>query len=163
VVSGSPAERAGLRRGDVVTAVNDKPVRNADQLHNAIGLLPVGARVTLAVIRNGRPQQITATLGTPTDLRATGGNGRTNLAGAVLGEIEPDHPSRGHARGVQVLAVEPGSIAARAGILPDDIIVSVNRLDVDSTEEVVAAAARSPDRLLLNIQRGHTALFLVLR
>jgi S1-C subfamily serine protease len=63
VISGSPAERAGVRRGDVVTAFNGSPVANTNSLRNAVaGTLP-GTEVTLTVIRDGREQQLRVKLG----------------------------------------------------------------------------------------------------
>ncbi|MGO9801863.1 MAG: Do family serine endopeptidase [Steroidobacteraceae bacterium] len=62
VVEGSPAEKAGVRVGDVITAVNGQPVKSNSDLRNAIGLLQVGDRVDIGLVREGRPLQLTAVI-----------------------------------------------------------------------------------------------------
>jgi len=62
VVEGSPAARAGVRVGDVITAVNGQPIRSNSDLRNAIGLLRVGDRVDIGLLRDGRPLQLTAVI-----------------------------------------------------------------------------------------------------
>jgi len=62
VVEGSPAEKAGVRVGDVITAVNGQPIKSNSDLRNAIGLLRVGDRVEIGLVRDGKPQQLTAVI-----------------------------------------------------------------------------------------------------
>lgn len=62
VVEGSPADRAGLRVGDVITAVNGQPVKSHSELRNAIGLLRVGDRMDIGLVRDGKPMQLTAVI-----------------------------------------------------------------------------------------------------
>jgi serine protease Do/serine protease DegQ len=62
VVPDSAAQRAGLKAGDIVVAINDRPVRDAQDLRNAIGLSSVGSWVTLAILREGTPITLRARL-----------------------------------------------------------------------------------------------------
>ncbi|HWZ62413.1 MAG TPA: Do family serine endopeptidase [Steroidobacteraceae bacterium] len=64
VVEGSPAEKAGVRVGDVITAVNGQAIKSNSDLRNAIGLLQVGDRVEIGLVRDGKPQQLTAVIAT---------------------------------------------------------------------------------------------------
>ena len=65
VMPGSPADRAGLREGDVITTINGRPVRGSSELRNAVGLLRVGSRVTLEIVRQGRTRTLQAVLAEP--------------------------------------------------------------------------------------------------
>ncbi len=163
VLKDSPAERAGLRVGDVVVAVNGEPVKNSAQLRNRIGLLRVGTTVTLDVIRDGRRKTFKAVIEEPRRERADAGRISKRLEGAELGPITPDHPLAGQVEGLEVLDVERGSVAWQAGLRRGDIIVSVNRLPVKTLEDLRRAVKAGRDGLLLNIRRGAGALFIVIR
>ena len=163
VVKGSAADKAGLKVGDVVIAVNGKPIHSSAQLRNAVGLMRVGELVKLKIIRDGHERIIRARIGEPKRVSAEAAGLSKELSGAVLGDIEESHPLAGKVEGVEVLDVEPGSAAAQAGLRQGDIIVSVNREPVKSVEDVRRAAEKSRHGILLNIRRGEGALFLVIR
>ncbi len=163
VMEDSPAARAGLRVGDVIVAVNGEPVKNAAQLRNRIGLLRVGSRVTLDVIRDGRRKTVRAVIEEPRRERVDAGRITKLLAGAELGPVTPDHPLAGRVEGLEVLDVERGSRAWRAGLRRGDVIVSVNRMRVKTLADLKRAVQARRDGLLLNIRRGEGALFIVIR
>ncbi|MGD8312155.1 MAG: DegQ family serine endoprotease [Gammaproteobacteria bacterium] len=163
VLPGSAAQQAGLVAGDIVVAANGKPVPSGGALRNAIGLQRSGEKITLDIVRNGRSLTLQATLAEPRARRADAGRLSERLAGAVLGDVQPDHPLSGQAGGVEVLDVERGSPAWHAGLRAGDIIASINRQALASLADVPAAVARSPERLLLNIRRGNAALFIVIQ
>ncbi|MCZ6720743.1 MAG: DegQ family serine endoprotease [Proteobacteria bacterium] len=165
VVPGSAAEAAGLQTGDIVTSVDGRPVRNASDLRNKIGLKRVGDVVELTVTRNGEEITITAQVGEPVERvqQAARSPDETNprLKGATLGTIEPGSSLYGTVEGVLVLAVDPDSAAARAGLKAGDVILSVNKKPVTMPEELLEIADAS-DSLLLNIRRGEWAHFLLI-
>jgi serine protease Do/serine protease DegQ len=163
VVPGSAADRAGLVAGDIVVAVNGRPIRSGSALRNAIGLERVGDALKLDIIRDGRPRTLRATVSEPERLRSDAGRMSARLSGAVLGDIEPDDPTRRAPVGVAVIDVERGSPAWRAGLRAGDIIVSINRQTLASVAEVAAAVRLSPNSLLLNVRRGKTALYIVIK
>ena len=163
VIKGSAADKAGLKAGDVIIAINGKPVESSAQLRNEVGLLRVGDKVQLEIIRDGHKKTITAKIAEPKRTRAEDAGLGDALSGAVLGAIQPNHPLAGKVEGVEVLDVERGSPADRAGLLPGDIIVSVNRQPVSSVKDVRKAAKKRKHGILLNIRRGDGALFLVIR
>jgi len=156
VATGSAGDQAGLAAGDIVVAVNGKPIRSGVALRNAIGLLPVGERVTLDIIRNGRPQTLQVRIAEPVENGAGAGQLGERLAGALLGELPPGHPMAG--RGVQVLDVERGSPAWQTGLRPGDLILAVNRQAVATVADVAAALGRAPGSLQLNLRRGNASL-----
>lgn len=156
----SPADRAGLRVGDIVTEVNGKPIRDAATLRNSIGLLRVGQEVKLVVLREGKTRTLVAKVQEPTWTEQGGEGMHAQLTGAVLADL--DKASRGRAKGVLIAEVETGSPAWRNGLRKGDIIVSANRKSVESVEQLQQAVNGSRT-LLLNIRRGNGALFLYLK
>ncbi len=163
VIPGSPADRAGLKEGDVVVKVNGESIDNAADLRNAIGLLRVGAEARIEIIRDGRRRTVKVRIRERSQERARAGAIDPRLDGAVLGAIEPGHPLAGQVEGVEVLEVKRGSPAWVAGLRKGDIIVSVNRQRVKSVADVKRAVRQGRDGLLLNIRRGDGALYLVIR
>jgi len=161
VLAGSPAQDAGLEAGDVITAVNGQKVRNASDLRNKIGLLPVGSEVRLDLIHKGGPRQAVARLAEPVPEKIEVPDKIAALAGVTLGAIEPGSPLYGRAEGAVVLEVKPGSRAARAGLRPGDAIIGVNQQPVKSPEEVVQIASDTEGQLLLQVVRDGSALFIV--
>jgi Do/DeqQ family serine protease len=164
VIPGSAADRAGLVAGDIVVAVNGKPIGSGSALRNAIGLERVGDRLKLDIIRNGEPRSVSATIAEPQRLRTDAGSLNARLAGAVLGDIdELQDQRRGGSRGVEVIEVERGSPAWRAGLRAGDVIVSINRQALASVADVSDAVRRSANGLLLNIRRGNAALYIAIQ
>ncbi|HUT42030.1 MAG TPA: DegQ family serine endoprotease [Gammaproteobacteria bacterium] len=159
VITGSAADQAGLAAGDIVVAVNDRPIRSGDALRNAIGLLPVGETLALDVIRNGRPLRLRATIASAGEDGADVGRLSGRLAGAMLGDL----PAGPEGRGVRVIDVERGSPAWQTGLRPGDIIVAINRQALSAMADVPGALQRAPGSLQLNIRRGTAVLSIYLR
>ena len=163
VEPGSPAERAGLESGDVVLVASGRPVRNSADLRNALGLVGVGDTITLRVLRSGRTLELRATVAELRVSTLAGSSVHPRLDGAELSELVPQHPLYGRVQGVMVGALESGSPAAATGIRPGDVITSVNRHPVGSLQQLATAARGGGGRLLMNLQRGSGALFLVIQ
>lgn len=159
VAKDAPAERAGLKRGDVVGAVNGRPVKGSGDLRNQLGLIPVGDSAELKLLRDGRPLTVRVTIESPRTGQAANRQSVSDLAGARVGNLVRD----GRAEGVAVVEVDPGSPAWKHGLRPGDVILGVNRRRVSSVQELVAAL-RGVDRpLVLNLARGDFGLSLVIR
>jgi serine protease Do/serine protease DegQ len=164
IAPGSPAERAGLRVGDVIVAVEGRAVRNSADVRNRVGLVRVGETVVLQILRDGRTESIRARMEEPRLEQLAGSELHLRLAGALLGEASRPHPAFGNRAGILVLEVERGSTAWNTGLRPGDRIVSANRVAVDSLETLRRAlAGNRRGHLLLNIERGNTALFLLVQ
>jgi len=163
VAPDSPADRAGLKPGDVVVAVNDRPIRRSADMRNAVGLLPIGSEVELTVIRNGKERSLVARVAEPEVNTAQAGRFSRKLEGATLSDIREGSPLYGKVEGVLVADVTHGSPAHLNGLRPGDVILSANRQPVTSIEEMGKAISDRDRALLLNIQRGRSALFLLLQ
>src|SRR5688500_4443150 len=151
----SPALQAGLRKGDVITAFNGRPVRSAAELRARLGVMPVGETVELRVQRGGESRTLKARIGEIAG--SAGGQAVQELAGASFREVE-----RGRRRAVLVAGVEAGTPAFKQGLRAGDIILGVNGRRVASVDEL-SKALRGSGGAALNILRGDSLLSLPLR
>ena len=157
VLSGSPAALAGLRAGDLVTALNGRPVRGAAELRARLGVMPVGETVELRVRRGKDTQTVKARIGELERGQPAGGQAIAELAGAAFVDVQ-----RGRLRAVLVNAVEAGSPAFQHGLRAGDLILGVNQRRVSSVQEL-AKLVRAPGRVALNVVRGETQLAIPVR
>jgi Do/DeqQ family serine protease len=179
VSAGSAADSAGLKQGDVITALNGAAVNDSNELRNRIAGSQPGAEVTLDVLRDGRNQQIRARLG---ELKAAvnagdgrdsgGGGGEGATGGGKLGvavepltaEIARQLELKPGAQGLVVTSVDPAGPAADAGVQRGDVIEQVNRQPVRSQTDITSALGRSGSRpVLLLVNRGGASIFLTVR
>jgi len=160
---GTAADKAGVKAGDVIVAVNGEAVRSASVLRNKIGLARVGDSVELELRRKNETLSVNATLTARQQARAASGSLDPRLDGAVFGAIESDSPLYGQTKGVEVLELQAGSRAWRAGLRQGDVITSVNQQPVETLQQFADAAQANEDALLLNVRRGNGALFIVIR
>jgi len=163
VAEGSPAQKAGIKPGDIVISVDNKPVTSVAELRNVIGLQRVGEKVELIVIRDGKERQLSALIEEPKRTKVDGGDINQRLDGALFSAIGPGHPLAGKIAGIEVLDVTPGSPAWHAGLRKGDIIVSANRIPVEDITALRNAIGDGRRGILFNIRRGDGALFLVIR
>jgi Do/DeqQ family serine protease len=155
VQADSPAAQAGLRKGDVVVALNGRPVRGAAELRARLGVVPVGESIELQVRRGGETRVVKAKVGAIEAGGASGGAALQELAGAVLQDVQRSGLPGGN-RAVLVTAVKPESAAFRQGLRVGDLIVGVNGRRIGSTKELAAALrARS---VQLHVVRGDSVL-----
>lgn len=166
VAPGSPADKAGLKTGDVILKYNGEEIKDASDLKNRVGLTRLGDNASLDIMRDKKP----LSLGVKIEKFDLGGEGAeisgvSLFKGARVSALHADHPLSGKVEGVQVTDVENGSPAWRAGLQKDDVIVSANQTAVKTPEELEKAAqgADKGKGLLLNIRRGEGALFIVVK
>jgi Do/DeqQ family serine protease len=169
----SPADRAGLRNGDVITAIDGHPVDDPNALRNRVATTAPNSQVRLSIIRDGKEQQLNAKLGELTAgpvaaERSPGGAGNAPGDRHLGVSVEPltsaiaeELGVRKSTQGLVVRSVDPQGPAARAGVQPGDVIVAVNRQPVRSASEIGTALKASSSRpSLLLIIRGGQSLFL---
>jgi S1-C subfamily serine protease len=161
VESNSPAAEAGLRAGDFIISIDGKPVADANDVRNHIGLREPGSKVEVTYYREGHTHTVTVTTGEPKVAALDVRTAVPQLAGARFTEIPADHPAKGRVEGLLAAAVEAGSAAWRTGLRAGDIVVAVNQQPVSSVADLEKAISKNPGVLTLNILRGDTQLFIV--
>ena len=156
VAQGSSAERAGVKTGDIITSINGSTMRSAGELRNAIGMLRVGDKVELGLLRDGKALKVAALVADRGEAESANAvDVNPGLEGAEL----TDAPQ---AAGVTVRSVQEGSPAAQAGLRANDLIVGVGRTPVLNTK-AFRAAAKGAKVLVLNVRRGSAALLIPIR
>jgi serine protease Do/serine protease DegQ len=153
----SPAASAGLQKGDVVTALNGRPVRSAAELRARLGVVPAGETVALRVVHEGKPRELKALVAPIRSASSGGGRSIAELAGAQLQDVR-----RGNDRAVQVVSVDGGSPAYSHGLREGDLIIGVNQRRVGTVAEL-GKRLRAKGRLALNVVRGDILLTIPMR
>ena len=162
VVGGSAAEKAGVHAGDVIIAVNGQSVKSNAELRNVIGLLRVGDKVDIGLVRDGNPQRVTAIItavATPPAVASPVHAAAVTAPHGLDGANMTDAPE---AAGALVTSVEPASPAALQGLQENDIIVRVNRDRVTNVEQL-RAHTKSTTSLVIEVRRGKANLLIPLR
>jgi len=158
VAKNSPAEKAGLRPGDAIIALNGRTVRGSSDLRNQIALIPVGEEVEFKFLREGEMRLVKARVESVRAAEASGGEAIPELSGATVADAERN----GRPEAVAVIEVVRSSPAWARGLRPGDLIVAVNRQKVRTTRELTAAL-QVQGRLMLTVLRGDYVFTLQLR
>lgn len=170
VVDGSPAERAGLRAGDVILRLDGKRVPHVSALGYRLATAGIGRTVEVALLSRNRRKTVSLRLEQAPeeparDVRVI--RGRAPFSGAEVANLSPrvaqELSMPMSSQGVVVTAVRPGSPAARLGFRPKDIIVSINGRSVDSTRRLDRMVRRGAGRWQYVMQRGERQFRRVVR
>jgi serine protease Do len=168
-----PADKSGIERGDVITSIAGVKVTDSNSLRNHVAALKPGTKAPIVVVRDGREQTLTATLGelpsqaaeaTPTENAANRGG-----AGLSVQPLTPDTARRfgldaEAAEGLIVTGVDPDGPAADAGFRQGDVIQEVNGKKVADAATLRRELASAGDRpALVLVQRGEGTIFLTLQ
>ena len=163
VEPGSPAARAGLKPGDIVTEANGRPVRSSADLRNRMGLIPVGEEVGLRVQRGGRPLSLRLRIGELFTMTEIPGEAVPQLVGVRVSDIEQGMPLYGMVEGTIITRIDPKSPGAKTGLRAGDVLYGVNRRRVRSVAELLAALRKADRPLRIFLLRGDTRLTLTIR
>jgi serine protease Do len=178
VVKDSPADKAGLKPGDVVVAINGKPVQDNNQLTRDVGVIPPGKSVQLDVMREGRQRSVEARLAPRPDETDQGGRsskegGESKEKGDLLGvrveDLTPQLARRAQVdpgtKGAVIVDAAPDSPASEAGLDAGDVIVEVNRKQVTSAAEYHGAVKglKKGDTALLRVKHGQATQYVPVR
>ena len=170
VFKGDPADKAGIKVGDIITEIDGKPIKDSHDLLMAIASLQVGQKINVKAVRDGREISFRVTVGERKDnvaLDTDKPDISTRQFGIAVQDVTPDLARQlGISRNsVIVTDVESGSPADEAGIQPQDVIVQVNRVKISSAkefeQEMTKAAAKKSVTLL--VKRGRASFFVTLR
>lgn len=157
VVPKSSAAKAGIKAGDVIVTINGKAISSFASFRAEIGTLPIGSKMALGIIRDGKPMTLDATLEQSTQTQIESGNIYTGIEGAELSNTQI-----GAQKGIKVDNVRDGSAAARIGLKKGDVILGVNQQPIQNLGELRKMLDSSPPVLALNIQRGENKLYLLM-
>ena len=170
VTEDSAADLAGLESGDVIIRFNGDAIESANDIRNAVGLVPPGTQTDVVYFRDGRRINTKITVKDVEDDDET--SEETSSAkipelerfdGATLKDIPEDVETRGGDEGVYVDDVKRLSKAARAGLVPGDIIRKVNRKEVSNLEELETVVKSTDGPLALSVERNGSNIFLAVR
>lgn len=154
-IPGGSADEAGIKSGDVILSVNGSAIASFSELRALVSSMGQGKTITLGVVRDGESMEIDVTLGSQ-DVEVTASSIHPALEGATLA-VSSD-PA-----GIEITQLEDGSPAARVGLEEGDIIRGVNRRAVSSMGDLRSVIEDTTGVVALNIQRGSSSLYLVLR
>lgn len=170
VFKGDPAERAGIRAGDVVTEINGKKIKDTHELLLSIASFHVGDKVSIKVIRDGREMifQVTVVERKDQPEVAAAKGGAYEQFGLAVEDITPEiarYLGIPKKTGIIVVRVQSGSPADEVGIQPQDIILQVNKLKITSVKEYVREVSKKANKgsIMLLIKRGQATFFVALR
>jgi serine protease Do len=173
VLEGSPAEKAGVERGDVIVELNGKPVESATQLKNMVAQLTVGNKVDLSVIREKKEKRLTVLIAEQPKEITVGSTeedqeGSKAMAGIEVNDLTAEMARRfglpRDQKGVVVTQVEAGSNADLAGIRRGDLIIEINRHPVSNTDdyEQIISKLKKQESVLLLVSRQGRTLFITI-
>jgi serine protease Do len=162
VVPDSAAARAGIRAGDVIVKYNGESVDDAGQLSSRVSMAAPGERAALEVLRDGKLLTLTATIGSASDATVASNNAQNGAAEGRLGlSVRPLTPEERAQAGVSsgLVVEDVAGRAARAGIQPGDVVLSVNGTDVHSANELRELVRGHDKQIALLVQRGDARIF----
>ena len=156
VMANSSAAKAGIKAGDVITTLNGKPISSFAALRAEVGSMPVGSKVTLGLLRDGKPVSVNLELQQSSQTQVDSSSIFSGIEGA-------DMSNKGADKGVVVSEVKANSPAARIGLKKGDVIIGANQQPVKNIAELRKILDSKPNVLALNIQRGDTTLYLLMQ
>ncbi|MEO7936963.1 MAG: Do family serine endopeptidase [Dokdonella sp.] len=158
----APASAAGMKPGDVITAINGKTISSGQDLHNVEGLSPIGAALVVTVLREGKPLNLSMTLTANASTSLRGKDLDERLGGVLLADIDESQRRPGLS-GSSVKDIDRASRAYANGLRGGDIIVGINQREIDDTEALSELLKRTPQQLLLTVVRGQSLFYLLLQ
>ncbi|MBI3320579.1 MAG: Do family serine endopeptidase [Candidatus Omnitrophica bacterium] len=163
VLSGSPAQKAGMKDGDIIKGFGGKPIKNSRELVDAVSQTKVGTRAPIDVLREGKRLTMTVEIGErPTEGALAEGGAGEPWRGATVTELTPQLVERfglpAGTTGVVATDVASNSAAGDAGLRPGDVINEINRMRVDSLNEYRVAIAKVQGNALVRTNRGYVVI-----
>lgn len=159
VLPNSAAAKAGIKAGDIIVSVENKPIQSFAELRVKVGTTAPGKTVKLGLLRNGKPQTASVTL----DDSASATTSEEILTPALQGASLSNSQLKDGTKGVQVENVVKDSPAAAIGLQKGDVIIGLNRERVQSLAQLRKVLKAKPAVITLNIVRGDANIFLLLR
>ena len=169
VVAESPAEKAGIKQGDIILKLNGNAVKNPTALRNDIVLLAPNTKVTLQINRKGKILEIPVTLSTPGNNKMVSSATASHYLGISVDNLTSENIQKFHLssqdEGVVIVDVEPSSSSVKAGLTPGSLILAVNHQKVKNVKEFNDAlkGVKAGDRVLILVKQGEAIRFFSIR
>ncbi len=159
----SPAERARIQRGDILTAVNGHDIENPAQLDNILGLFPVGKKLRLSILRSGHSRHLFATLSRAESLQIAGEELNKNMDGVILSTLSAQQKVHYPSGGLAVHSVDPNKSGWVLGLRPDDVVFSINRQPIHRLRDARKAGGLSKKMVILRAYRGDKIIEMIMK
>jgi len=161
VFPGTPAAAAGINKGDVIVAINDKPVRATSDYNTLVSTTPIGQNVKLQIVSKTGKRELTIAVSdvAVTPMSETPPMGLTSLNGLTLGAMLPGFKAFGSVQGVRVLGVS-GDMLTKSGLKADDVITKVDMSTVRSAKDFYETAGAKMGRYRLEVYRDGKTLWI---
>ncbi|KHO36640.1 serine endoprotease [Enterobacter sp. FB] len=156
VMPNSSAAKAGIKAGDVITSLNGKPISSFAALRAEVGSMPIGSKVTLGLLSDGKAVNVSLELQQSSQNQVDSSTIFSGIEGAEMS-------NKGADKGVVVNNVKANSPAARIGLKKGDVIMGANQQPVKNIAELRKILDSKPSVLALNIQRGDTSIYLLMQ
>jgi len=156
VMPNSAAAKAGIKAGDVITTLNGKSISSFAALRAQVGTMPIGSKVELGLLRDGKPVTVTVELQQSNQNQVDSSTIFNGIEGAEMS-------NKGQDKGVVVSNVKAGTPAAQIGLKKGDIIVGANQQPVKNIADLRKIFDAKPSVLALNIQRGDATIYLLMQ
>ena len=163
VQNNSPAEKAGIKVGDVVTKINNEPIENTASMRNKIGLLKVNSTISMQINRKGKIINTNVKILERKISKQSGIKINTRLQGMVFSEIKENMPEYGKVNGIKIVKIKKNSKAYSVGIRTNDIILSINNIPVQKIEDLEIVSGKNDSEIVLHVQRGKRTAFILLQ
>jgi serine protease Do len=169
VFEGDPADKAGIKTGDIIVAIDNRPVQDTHELLRVVASLPVGKKVDVKVFRDGVEKSLALVVAERKEKRDIARSGGTiDQLGMTVQEITPEiarHFGLSKSGGVIITDVKQGSPADEGGVKSQDIILQINRIKINSIKDFTGEIERTgkDETLMLLIKREDSSMFLTIR
>ncbi len=169
VVKGGPAEKAGLKKNDIVIRYEGKDIPDASTLRNEVAETPIGKEAMLTILRDGKKEELTAKVGTPAEATALLASAVKERLGVEVRSPDPKEVEKyglDANQGVVITRVDPKGALGQAGFEVDDLILAIDDQPVEGVDKFIALASALPPKqrvtiLALDHRTGNTGTILV--
>lgn len=159
VMPESAADKAGLQAGDIIVSIDGKKIKSFGALRAKISTIGAGQKIKLGIIRDGKTHSYDVTLGSASDAHIVADSLNPALEGAKFANTTSEDKEQG----VKVTVIKENSPAQQLGLQQDDIIIGINRQKVKNLSQLRKAIEGNEGVLALNIRRGDSSLYLIVR
>lgn len=163
VQKNSPADKAGIKIGDVVIKINGQVMKNTAAMRNKIGLLKLNSTITMQLSRKGKVVTVKVKILEPKISKKSGIKINTRLEGIIFSEIKEGMQEYGKITGIKILKIKKDSRAYLVGIRSNDIILSINNIPVQKIKDLEIVSGKNDSEIIVHVQRNNRTAFILIK